>query len=139
MSREGKNQVLFQILILRLLQDICTCGAGRNGVGAGRNPCENVDKKRCMQSWKTCWKETGYVLTPPYAFATKITSDTVICIDMGMGEATISFLSLIDQPKRVLSCVFAKNDWIFLIFCFCIFGVQMHKTALQSFEKNSFH
>ena len=95
MSREGKNQVLFPILIPQLLQDISTCRAGRNGVGAGRNPCENVDKKRCMQSWKTCWRDTDYALTQPYyAIATKIPSDTAIYINMVMGETRISVLCI---------------------------------------------
>ena len=68
MSKDDRKQVLFQILISQLLKDVFTCGAGRN-------PCETVDQKRRMQSQKTCWRETNYVLTPPYAISTEITNN----------------------------------------------------------------
>ena len=94
MSRDDRKQVLFQILISQLLQDVFTCGAGRNGVGAGRNPCETVDQKRRMQPQKTCWGETNYVLTPPYAISTEITSNRAIGIDL------VIHFNQINKPRR---------------------------------------
>ena len=68
-----------------------------------------IKKDACNREKHAEEKQTMY-LHHHNAIAAKITSDTAIRIDMVMGEATISVLSLTGQCKCVLSCVFAKND-----------------------------
>ena len=117
-----------------MLQDVCTSDARRNGVGARCNPCETVDKKDACNIKIHAEMKQPMHLHHHMQLQLKLPVKQPYASIWRWARPQFPFCHLPDNIVCDFSCVFAKNDWIFLISGLCIFGIKMHKMALKYFE-----